>query len=97
MPLHLSNVLNHFLATMGVISALKRGNGGGKMTFPKTDAELRTDTSFMNRTDEEHHKGVSPFVALNIGMVTHFPLDYMHLVCLGVTWRFLLLLMKGPP
>lgn len=81
---------------MGVISALKRGNGGGKMTFPKTDAQLRTDTSFMNRTDEEHHKGVSPFVALNIGMVTHFPLDYMHLVCLGVTKRFLLLLMKGP-
>lgn len=81
---------------MGVISALKRGNGGGKMTFPKTDAQLRTDTRFMNRTDEEHHKGVSPFVALNIGMVTHFPLDYMHLVCLGVTKRFLLLLMKGP-
>lgn len=81
---------------MGVISALKRGNGGGKMTFPKTDAQLRTDTSFMNRTDEEHHKGLSPFVALNIGMVTHFPLDYMHLVCLGVTKRFLLLLMKGP-
>lgn len=81
---------------MGVISALKRGNGGGKMSFPKTDAQLRTDTSFMNRTDEEHHKGVSPFVALNIGMVTHFPLDYMHLVCLGVTKRFLLLLMTGP-
>lgn len=81
---------------MGVISALKRGNGGGKMTFPKTDAQLRTDTSFMNRTDEEHHKGVSPFVALNIGMVTHFPPDFMHLVCLGVTKRFLLLLMKGP-
>lgn len=81
---------------MGVISALKRGNAGGKMTFPKTDAQLRTDTSFMNRTDEEHHKGVSPFVALNIGTVTHFPLDYMHLECLGVTKRFLLLLMKGP-
>lgn len=79
---------------MGVIA--QEGEWRGKMTFPKTDAQLRTDTSFMNRTDEEHHKGVSPFVALNIGMVTHFPLDYMHLVCLGVTKRFLLLLMKGP-
>ena len=29
-------------------------------------------------------------------MVTHFPLDYMHLVCLGVVRRILLLLIKGP-
>lgn len=80
----------------GCDKCAQEGEWRGKMTFPKTDAQLRTDTSFLNRTDEEHHKGLSPFVALNMGMVTQFPIDYMHLVCLGVTKRFLLLLMKGP-
>lgn len=80
----------------GCDKCAQEGEWRGKMTFPKTDAQLRTDTSFLNRTDEEHHKGLSPFVALSMGMVTQFPIDYMHLVCLGVTKRFLLLLMKGP-
>ena len=33
----------------------------GKMTFPETDATLRTDVSFDEMRDEEHHKGPSPF------------------------------------
>ena len=68
----------------------------GKMTFPEVDAPLRTDTSFNEMIDEEHHKGPSPFVQANIGMVSQFPLDYMHLVCLGVMKRLILLWMKGP-
>lgn len=68
----------------------------GKMTFPETSAPLRTDVSFNALEDEDHHKGLSPFVELNVGMVSQFPLDYMHLVCLGVVKRMLLLWKKGP-
>ena len=46
--------------------------------------------------DEGHHRGPSPFRELNIGMVSQFPLDYMHLVCLGVMRRLLWLWRKGP-
>ena len=50
------------------------------MTFPETDATLRTDVSFDEMRDEAHHKGPSPFVGTQIGMVFQFSIDYMHLV-----------------
>ena len=69
---------------------------GKKVTFPEVDSPLRTDVMFDEFQDEEHHIGYSPLSGLSIGMVSGFPLDYMHLVCLGVTRRLLLLWMKGP-
>ena len=57
---------------------------------------MRTDVSFNAFEDEDHHKDISPLVELNIGMVSQFPQDYMHLVCLGVVKRLLLLWKKGP-
>lgn len=57
-----------------------------------------TNRSATQRTDEEYSTGayvpdhqtrLSLVVQYNIGLVTRFPLDYMHLVCLGVTRRFL--------
>lgn len=47
-------------------------------------------------SDEGHHLGPSPLVATSLGMVSGFPLDYMHLVCLGVMRRLLYLWLKGP-
>ena len=44
----------------------------------------------------EHHLQPSQLRQLPIGMVSQFPLDYMHLVCLGVLKRFIWLWMKGP-
>jgi hypothetical protein len=52
--------------------------------FSSLTSELRTDESFRLQTDEAHHVGVSPFTELNFSLVTREPLDYMHLVCLGV-------------
>ena len=67
----------------------------GKMTYPEVDAELRSDSDFERMSDEDHHKGPSPLVG-TIGMVSKFPIDYMHLVCLGVMKRLILMWLKGP-
>ena len=66
------------------------------MTFPETNAALRTDVSFAERQDEEHHIGRTPFSDLPVGMVSQFPPDPMHLVYLGVVKRMLGLWIKGP-
>ncbi|XP_067229733.1 uncharacterized protein [Chanodichthys erythropterus] len=60
-----------------------------RMTFPEVNARRRTDDSFRQATDEEHHIQHSPLTEVGIDMVTCFPYDYMHLVCLGVMRRLL--------
>ena len=80
----------------GCDRCLDEGLWQGKMTFPNLDAVLRTDESFCLMLQAEHHKGTSPLVDLGIGLVSQFPLDYMHLVCLGVTRRLILSWIKGP-
>ena len=70
----------------------------GRMTFPVTKAPLRTDVpdvAFGEMVDDAYHHERYPLCQLALSMVTAFPLDYMHLVCLGVmklfAWWF-----KGP-
>lgn len=67
-----------------------------RVVFPQTDARLRTDKDFKEMADEGRHFGSSPLVATSLGMVSGFPLDYMHLVCLGVMRRLLYLWLRGP-
>lgn len=74
----------------------QQGVWKGKMTFPETDAPRRTDAAFDAMLNIEHHLQPSPFRNLPVGMVSQFPLDYMHLVCLGVMKRLIWLWMKGP-
>lgn len=62
----------------------------GKVTFPETYAQLRTDAQFDEMANEEHHTGISPFQNIQIGMVSQFTIDYMHLVCLGVMKRLIM-------
>ena len=68
----------------------------GRMTFPETGAKKRTDAEFHATLCEDHHTAVSPFAQYDIGCVSNFPLDYMHLVCLGVVRRTILQWLKGP-
>lgn len=60
-----------------------------RVTFPDLNAPLRTDRTFRDQDDQVHHTGISPFISLNLNMIELFPLDYMHLVCLGVMRRML--------
>lgn len=66
-----------------------------RMVFNNLQASLRLDSDFKNYTDEEYHRGMSPLLQLNLGLVSQVPLDYMHLVCLGVMKRLLMFWIKG--
>lgn len=66
-----------------------------RMTFRDLYAKLRTDKNFIERENEDHHNGISIFEGINIGMVSQFPLDYMHLVCLGVVKKMLQIFVNG--
>jgi hypothetical protein len=75
----------------------QRGRYIGRMTYPVIDNLVyRTNTSFRNQTQEEHHKQdlQSPFLDLPIDMVQDFPVDYMHQVCLGVMKKLLVTWMR---
>lgn len=61
----------------------------GRIILRNIDLPLRTDESFRSQIDEDHHTGISPLIKLNIGLVTLFPIDYMHNICLGVTRKLL--------
>ena len=74
---------------------MQRGEWNGKMTFPETKAKVRADEDFLSMCDEDHHLGPSPLSITGVGMVSHFVLDYMHLVCLGVEKRFISTWMHG--
>ncbi|OXA45782.1 hypothetical protein Fcan01_19500 [Folsomia candida] len=60
-----------------------------RTVFLKTDIILRTNLSFRNQTQRQHHHGNSPLESLNIDMVNDFPFEYMHLICLGATKKIL--------
>ena len=64
--------------------------GFGVRIFPKLiNVPLRTKQSFIQQLDKKHHNGRSPLLVLNVDMINWFPLDYMHLVLLGVFKRLL--------
>ena len=69
---------------------------GRRMTFPNIDATARTDKSFKRQTNEQHHKETSIFVMLaGMLMITHWPIDYMHCLLLGVMRKLLHMWTKG--
>lgn len=66
-----------------------------RVVFKDISAPKRTNNSFANQQDEDHHTGSSPLLKLKIGMVTDFPIDYMHACCLGVMRKLLNVWISG--
>ncbi|XP_067635656.1 uncharacterized protein, partial [Eurosta solidaginis] len=67
---------------------------GARMSFSQVVAEPRTDISFKNRVDMQHHldqfrDNENVLESVNIDMVSQFPLEPMHLVDLGVMKKLL--------
>ncbi|CAL8141491.1 unnamed protein product [Orchesella dallaii] len=73
----------------------QRGEWSGRVVFNCNSSVLRTDSSFRSKRDIAHHNGDSIFLELDIDMVSQFPLDYLHLVCLGVVRKVLRQWVKG--
>lgn len=71
-----------------------------RVCFPETkNFSLRNDENFRAQLQESHHTGKSILELLpGIDMVRDFPLDYMHLVCLGVVKKMIVnLWLNGKP
>lgn len=66
--------------------------------FLEMNSPLRTDDNFRYDIVEKYKNTKSPLEDIGISMTKDFPLDYMHLVCLGVQKKLLLIyvqLLKG--
>lgn len=95
-PAFVKNVIGHS-GYSGCEKCVQEGEHvSNRVTFPETGSLLRTDEDFRGMVDEGHHLGLSPLSNTSLAMVSGFPLDYMHLVCLGVMRRLLHLWLKGP-
>ena len=75
-----------------------KGIWDGKVIYDETrNLPLRTNQRFRNRANPQHHKFDTPFTKIeSLNMISHFPIDYMHLLCLGVMKRLILLWLRGP-
>jgi hypothetical protein len=68
-----------------------------RVTFSHENDHIpRTDDAFTQNSYVQHQLGFTPLLTLGYPCVTGFPLDYMHMVWLGVVKRLLHFLMKGP-
>lgn len=66
------------------------------MSFPRIDLPARTDASFRNREDPDHHKEDTPLEKLPIDLVADFPVaDSLHLIDLGLTKKCLIGWIQG--
>jgi hypothetical protein len=94
----IKNTKNHN-AYFGCERCYRRGSWRKRVVYPvKPKADEYTDETFVNRCYESHHVSEipTPLESLDFGMITQIPLEYMHLCCLGVMKKFLILWAEGP-
>ncbi|GBN39574.1 hypothetical protein AVEN_174655-1 [Araneus ventricosus] len=75
----------------------KRDNN--RMTFPDSNAPKRKDSDFDSYSHDNDSGFIlekSPLLKVDIGLVTQFPLDYMHMVCLSVMRKLFISWCRGP-
>lgn len=60
-----------------------------RTVFLKTKCNLRTNSTFRNQSQPQHHNCTSIIQELPIDLVNDIPYEYMHLVCLGVTKKLI--------
>lgn len=68
-----------------------------RMTFPHINCTPRTHEGFLRREDTGFNTSHTPLIHVpGINFISSFPLDYMHLVCLGVMRTMLYIWILGP-
>ncbi|OXA53107.1 hypothetical protein Fcan01_12545 [Folsomia candida] len=85
-----------FNAYNGCDRCTQKGKWLGRVIFDRLDAPLRNDEDFRKQLYPNHQVRSSCLSELGIGMVSCFVLDYMHLVCLGVTRKLISCWKNGP-
>ncbi|KYM98827.1 hypothetical protein ALC62_10457, partial [Cyphomyrmex costatus] len=65
-------------------------NVQNRICFPQVDAPLRTDEDFIRKIDDDYHK-----LEYHILNLSNVPLDYMHLICLGIMRKLIYLWVEG--
>lgn len=63
----------------------------GRRIFQEKDSILRTNETFREGLPVIYQNIVSRFESRNIDMIKQFPLDYMHLLCLGTMKKLVLI------
>lgn len=77
----------------------KGKHSSGRLLYSyKSNELLHSDFTFKNKEHISHHVNsvISPLENLKLGMISQIPIDYMHLCCLGIMKKILILLKEGP-
>jgi len=71
----------------------------GRICFPSIkNCTLRTDSGFINQEYLDYHNGTPLINKIpNFKPISHIPLEYMHLVCIGVMKKAMGLWLSGKP
>lgn len=72
-----------------------KAKNAGHVCLIGTNAPLRTDETFRNKENAEHHHDTSPMEELSIDMIRDIPLEYLHLILYGGMKRLLTLWVNG--
>lgn len=85
-------------AYFGCSKCVQEGEYDNRMLFPDTDSLPRTNDDFRRRVYDCYHKYTSPLEELDdFDMIKDIPLDYMHVVLLGVMKKLIKMWMSGDP